>query len=159
MVKILQLLHPCLDHTSDENLELELARESCSDPASLIYMCVYNYFIEDIKHKDFSQTLFSPQNPDVKSRHPVLATLGRALRICAWKGDFYAFLPERNGVTVPFKTRGFTTSKRLTKTKFSRTIDRNFLVIRAGPVVCFAPDEKDLLELVALLNPGVSGWV
>lgn len=88
MVKILQLLHPCLDHTRDDNLGSEVAQESHPDSASLIYVCVYNDFIKDIKCKDFSQTLLSPQNPDVKSRHPALATLGRALRICTWKGDF-----------------------------------------------------------------------
>lgn len=107
MVKILQLLHPCLDHTRDENLGLELFWESCPDPASLIYMCVYNHFIDGIKCKDFSQTLFSPQNLDVKSRHPAPATLGRALHICTWKGDFYAFIPAENRVTIS----GFTFSK------------------------------------------------
>lgn len=116
MVKVLQLLHPCLDDTRDENLGLEVAWESCPDPASLIYVRVYNYFIEDMKRKDFSQTFLSPQNPDVKSRHPALATLRRAPGICTQKGDFYAFSPAENGVTTPFKTRGFTSPKRQTKT-------------------------------------------
>lgn len=79
---------------------------------------------------------------------------GVVLHMSTWKGDFYEFLPAENGVTIPFRTRGFTASKRLTTTKFSHNTDRIFLVIR---VLC--PGREGFSGAGPRINPGVSGWI
>lgn len=117
MTKILQTLHPCLDHSRNEYSWFERARESCPGPASGLYMCFLNYFIKEIKRRLSPNGLLSPK-PRCHIKAPGAGRRG-ASQLYLGRG----FLPisisrKRNWITIIFKTRGFTSPKGPTKTLY-----------------------------------------